>query len=158
MKKCLSIILSVLLLHLFSYAPLATETPTEKARQAMLAMQVRAAVRELGEGTFSRVRVVLYDKTEYQGYITEITADHFVIADAETGMTAPIAYREVKGIKGNNFSTGAKIGIGVAIAAGIGIVIAILAARNNEEDAPPTQCTGTAQVGAPCPPGCICIQ
>lgn len=122
------------MLHAFSYAPLASETPKEKAKKAMLASQVKAGIVSMGTGTSSRVRVVLYDKTKYDGYITEIAEDHFVIADAKTSATAPIAYPEVKGIKGNNFSTGAKIGIGVAIAATVGIIIAIIANGDDDEE------------------------
>jgi hypothetical protein len=156
MKKYLSLVISVLLLHLFSCAPLAHETPREKAKRDLLSAQVKAGISQQGAGTKSRVRVVLYDKTKYHGYITEISEDHFVVADARTGATAPIAYSEVRGIKGNNLSTGAKIGIGVAIAAAAAIVIAVVAGRNKNDDEPP--CTRTAQVGVPCPPGCVCIQ
>jgi hypothetical protein len=143
----------VLLLHVFSLAPLAYETPKEKAKKALLVAQVRAGIAELGSGKSSRVRILLDDKTRYDGYIFEIADDHFVIADAKTGVTAPIAYTEVKGIRGNNLSKGAKIGIGVAIAAAIGITVAVLAARNKNE----SQCTRTAQVGVPCPTGCVCV-
>ena len=153
MKKYFSLLLSVLIIHVFSYAPLASETPKEKARKALLATQVKAAIAELGTGESSRISVVLDDKSKYNGYVAEIAADHFVVADAKTGATAPISYSEVKGIKGHNLSTGTKIGIGVAIAAAIGITIAVLAGRN--KNAP--QCTGTAQVGVPCPAGCVCI-
>lgn len=133
MKKYLSIALSVLMLHAFSFAPLASEMPKDKARKAMLASQVKAGIAHLGTGTSSRVRVVLYDKTKYHGYITEIAEDHFVIADAKTGAMAPIAYPEVKGIKGNNLSTGAKIGIGVAIVAAVGIIAAVVASKDDDE-------------------------
>lgn len=133
MKKYLSIALSVLMLHAFSFAPLASETPRDKAKKAMLASEVKAGVAQLGTGTSARVRVVLYDKTRYHGYITEIAEDHFVVADAKTGATAPIAYPEVKGIKGNNLSTGAKIGIGVAIVAAVGIIAAIIMSKNDDE-------------------------
>ena len=133
MKKYLSLMLSVLMLHAFSYAPLASETPRDKVKKAMLASEVKAAVAHLGTGKSSVVRVVLTDKTKYHGYITEIAEDYFVVADAKTGATAPIAYPEVKGIKGNNFSTGAKIGIGVAIAAAIVIIAAIIARGDNDE-------------------------
>jgi hypothetical protein len=93
------------------------------------------------------VRVVLYDKTKYHGYITEITEDGFVVADAKTGRTAPIAYLEVKGIKGNNLSTGAKIGIGLAItAAVVGIIIAIASDDDDEAKSGDPQC-----VTFPCP-------
>jgi hypothetical protein len=155
MKKLLSLLLSVLIVHAFSYAPLAAETPKEKAKKAQLVSAVKAGVASLGTGSKSRVRVVLTDKTKYHGYITEIAEEHFVVADAKTGTTAPITYREVAGIKGNNFSTGAKIGIGIAIAAAVGIIIAVLAGRDDDRD---ESCTRTAQIGVPCPPGCVCIQ
>lgn len=148
MKKFLSIALGLLLLHTFSYAPLANETPRERAKRAMLAAEVKAGIASLGTGTSSRVRVVLYDKTNYHGYITEITEDLFVVADAKTSATAPIAYPEVKGIKGNNLSTGAKIGIGVAIAAAVGIIAAIIASSGDDDNGQSGQ---IICVTAPCP-------
>ncbi len=154
MKKYFSFLLSVLILHVFTYAPLASETPKEKAKKELLAAQVKAGIAALGTGESARVRVVLNDKTKYDGYITEIAADHFVVADAKTRATAPIFYTEVKGIKGHNLSNGAKIGIGVAVAAAIGIAIAVIG-RGNDKN--PSQCTGTSMVGVVCPPGCICI-
>ena len=132
MKKYLAIALSMMMLHTFSYTTPGIETPGEKAKKALLAAEVKAGIASLGTGTSSRVRVVLYDKTRYHGYITEIAEDFFVVADAKTGATAPIAYPEVKGIKGNNLSTGAKIGIGIAVAAAVAIVVAIIA--NGDKD------------------------
>ena len=133
MKKYLSLMLSVLMLQAFSYAPLASETPRDKVRKAMLASEVKAAVAYLGIGKSSVVRVVLADKTKYHGYITEIAENYFVVADAKTGATAPISYPEVKGIKGNNFSTGAKIGIGVAVVAAVAIIATILSNKDEDE-------------------------
>lgn len=156
MKKILSLVLSLLLLHAFSLAPLAADSPLARSRKALLASQVRAGIAHLGTGKHAVVRVVLYDKTKYYGYITEIGENAFVVADAKTGATAPIEYLEVKGIKGNNFSTGAKIGIGIAIAAAIAVIIAVVAGDDDDEDEP--ECTRPAQVGVPCPPGCFCIQ
>ncbi|MFN2492313.1 MAG: hypothetical protein ABR501_05445 [Pyrinomonadaceae bacterium] len=146
MRKYLSMALALLMLQSFAYRSLACETPREKARTALLASQVKAGVVYLGAGTSSRVRVVLYDKTKYHGYITEIADDHFVIADAKTGATAPIAYAEVKGIKGNNLSTGAKVAIGVAIAAAVvAIIVAAIASDDDSRSGDP-QCVTT-----PCP-------
>lgn len=156
MKKFLSIALSALLLHAFSLAPMAADSPRERAKKALLASQVKAGIVELGTGKSAIVRVVLYDKTKYHGHITEIGEESFVVADAKTGATAPISYTEVKGIKGNNLSTGAKIGIGVAVAAAIGIIVAIVAGRDNDDDDEP-DCVRPAQVGVPCPVGCVCI-
>ena len=134
MKKFLSLALSVLLLHATSFAGLANESPLERAKKAQLASEVKAGIAHLGIGKSSVVRVVLYDKSKYHGHITEITDEGFVVADAKTGATAPIAYSDVKGIKGNNLSTGAKIGIGVAIAAAVVIIAAIIASRDDDEN------------------------
>lgn len=144
MKKFLSLALSVLLLHVSSFAGLANESPLERVNKAQLASEVKAGIAHLGMGKSSVVRVVLYDKTKYHGYITEIGEDSFVVADAKTGATAPIAYPEVKGIKGNNFSTGAKFGIGVAIVAAVAIIIAVVASG------------GDNARQSDCPPGRIC--
>lgn len=148
MKKALSLALVALLVHTFSYASFGSTNPIEATKRGMLAAQVKAGIRQIGTGKSSVVRVVLYDKTKYHGYITEIGEEGFVVADAKTGVTAPIDYTEVKGIKGNNFSTGAKIGIGVAIAAAIGIIIAVIANGGDDEEAPFDPRCG---IRAPCP-------
>jgi hypothetical protein len=134
MKKTLSFLLSAAVLHVFTCAALANETPKEMAKRAMLAAEVKAGVASIGAGKSTRVRVLLSDKTKYHGYITEIHDDYFVVTEAKTGATAPIAYPEVKGIKGNNLSTGAKIGIGVGIAAAVAIIAVILSSRGDDDD------------------------
>lgn len=146
-KRSLSLLLSVLLVHALGFTSLANDSAAESSKRAMLASKVKAGVARLGTGASSRVRVVLYDKTSYDGYISEIGEDHFVVTDAKTGATAPIDYREVKGIKGNNLSAGAKIGIGVAIVAAVGIVAAIVASSGDDREVPrDPQC-----IRAPCP-------
>ena len=146
MKKYLSIALALLMLQSLTYAALGSGTPKDQAKSALLASQIKAGVAYLGAGTSSRVRVVLYDKTKYNGYITEIADDHFIVADAKTGATAPIAYTEVKGIKGNNLSTGAKVAIGVAIAAAVVAIIVALASDDDDLKFGDPQCVTT-----PCP-------
>lgn len=157
MRKSLALILSVLLLHAFTLASPATDSRLENNKKALLASKVKAGVAQLGTGKSSVVRVVLYDKSKYHGYITEIGEDSFVVADAKTGATAPIAFNEVKGIKGSSFSTGAKIGIGVGIAAAIAIIVAVVA-NGDDDNLEESPCTRQAQIGVPCPPGCVCIQ
>jgi len=156
MKKVLSLALSVLMLHAFSLSPSAADTPAERSKRALLAAKVKAGVTQLGTGTSARVRVLLNDKTKYHGYVTEITDDHFVVADAKTGATSPIAYPEVKGIKGNNLSSGARVGIGVAIAAAVGIIVGVT--RGGGDDENNRGPCGRASVTSPCPPGCVCAQ
>lgn len=157
MKKGLSFALAALMLHAFGLAPRADETPLEKAKRALLASEVRAGIAAIGTGKSARVRVRLVDKTEYHGYVAEIADDHFVVADAKTGATAPIHYPEVRGIKGNNLSTGAKIGIGVAVAAAVAIAIGIARSRDDDAERRDSPCR-LVGVTTPCPPGCVCIQ
>ena len=132
-RKCLSLALSVALLHALAHASFASEPPGERSKRILFASRIKAGITHLGTGESSRVRVLLNDKTKYHGYITEIGEDYFVVADAKTGATAPIDYSEVKGVKGNNFSTGAKISIGVAIAAAVAIAV-VLAAGGGDDD------------------------
>jgi len=146
-KKFLSLALSLLLLLVFSSVNLANESPLERAKKVRLESEVKAGIAYLGVGKSAVVRVVLYDKSKYHGYITEITDEDFVVADVKTGATAPIAYSEVTGIKGNNLSTGAKIGIGVAIAAAVVIIISVLASKD-EGQSPNGQ---IICVTSPCP-------
>ncbi len=57
-------------------------------------------------------------------------------------------------VKRNNLSSTAKIGIGVAIAAGV-ILAIVLATRGSDDDDSPCRPVG---IMAPCPPGCVCTQ
>ena len=147
MKKILSLALSALIIHAAGFALLADESQKDKAKRALLAAEIKSGVAAIGEGKSARVRVLLNDKSKYHGYVTEIAEDYFVVADARTGATAPIAYGEVKGIKGNNLSTGAKIGIGVAVAAAV-VIIAAIIARGGDEERPNGQ---IICVTSPCP-------
>lgn len=156
MKKSLSFVLSVLLIHAFSLAPAAADTPLERSKASLLASRVKAGVVHLGANKLAVVRVVLHDKTSYHGHITRIGDDSFVIADAKTGATAPIEYREVKGIKGNNFSTGAKIGIGIAVAGTIAIIAAALSRGDDDDEVSGTVCA-VPSVTSPCPANCVCF-
>jgi len=157
MKKTLSLALGLLLLYSLSPGRRsAANGLSEKEKKTQVSQRVKAEVRHLGAGKSSAVRVVLYDKTKYQGHITEVGEEFFVVADAKTGRTAPIAYSEVKGIKGNNFSTGAKIGIGLGAAAAAAIIIGVIRGRPREEKGPETGCKLSGVSPENCPDTCIC--
>ena len=47
-----------------------------------------------------------------------------------TGVATQVAYPNVKQVKGNNLSEGAKIAIGVAIILGLGVLLAIVIGRD----------------------------
>ena len=54
------------------------------------------------------------------------------MTDLKTGASNKVAYADVKQVKGNNLSTGAKIAIGVSVAAGLILLITILIILNSD--------------------------
>lgn len=117
--------------------------------------KVKAEVARLGVGANARVKVRLRDKTKIEGHVSEAADEHFVVTNAKTGAATTVKYSEVERIKGNNLSTGTKIGIGVAVAAAVGIIIAIVTRRGDGRNDSPCERRG---ITSPCPPGCVCTQ
>jgi VIT1/CCC1 family predicted Fe2+/Mn2+ transporter len=117
-KRLLSFTLAVLLINMV-WGRSTAYADSKAEEQARFVEQVKAGVAKLGTGTEARVEVKLRDKGKLRGYISEAGADHFVVTDVRTGAATTVAYTEVRQVKGNNLSTGAKIGIGVAIGAAI---------------------------------------
>ncbi|MDQ3061651.1 MAG: hypothetical protein M3R14_02160 [Acidobacteriota bacterium] len=119
-KKFVSILLAVLLLNA-GMGTVYAKTNTEK--EARYAEKVKQAIAKLGTGEMVLVKIKLRDKTKLEGFVSAIGDDSFVVTDIKTGVATTVAYPQVKKVKGNNLSTGAKIAIGVGIAVAILVVI-----------------------------------
>ena len=96
---------------------------SKEEKQARFAEKIKANVLKLGTGESTRVKVKLVDKGKLEGYISDAGTETFIVTDRKTGAAATVAYAQVKSIQGNNLSTGAKIAIGVGIAAAIIFII-----------------------------------
>lgn len=120
-RKILSLVLAALLVNAAGVAPAYAGTKEEK--QARLTAKVRASILKLGTGEASRVKVVLRDKTKVEGYVSAAGDESFTVTDPKTGAATAVAYPQVRGVKGNNLSTGAKIAIGAGIAAAVVFLI-----------------------------------
>lgn len=156
LKRTLTLVLVALLLQTTSLVK-TIPAVSSKERDAALAQKIKADV--MGLGRLAHVRVKFKDDTTLEGEISEIAADYFVITESKSHAPTTIAYQQVKQVKRNNLSTSAKVGIGVAVAVAVGIIIGVAKSRTKVE--PPGNgpgCVQPAQVGVPCPPGCICIQ
>ena len=117
LRKYFVLALAALLLQFLCVSPVSAASKTEK---------VKAGIMKLGVGQDARVEVKLQNKTKLTGYVTEATADSFVITD-KTGATTTVPYNDVNRVRGHNLSTGAHIAIGIGIGIGICfIVIAII--------------------------------
>jgi hypothetical protein len=89
--------------------------------------KIRAAVFKLGTGSAAQIEITLRDKTKLKGFVSEASDESFLIVDPATGTHRVIPYAQVKKIKGNNLSTGAKVAIGF----GIALVVLILVFRDH---------------------------
>lgn len=123
LKKCLALVLAIAVFQLVNAAPAVAATKAEKEVRA--AEKVRAGILKLGTGESARVKIKLRDKTKLEGYVGEAGADSFTVVDLKTGAATVVTYPSVKQAQGNNLSTGAKIAIGLGIAA---LVLVILIA------------------------------
>ena len=97
------------------------------AKEAAFTDKVKATIAKLGTGPSAQVEIKLRDKSKLKGYIKEAQEDHFVLVHGKTGATTEITYPQVKSVKGNNLSTGAKVAIGV----GIGFVILLIVLKDH---------------------------
>ena len=119
-KKLISLVISNALVLFLCVGTSVAGSKEEK--EAKLAADVKAGVSKLGTGPAAHVEIKLRDKTKLKGYVHEIAEDHFVVIDDRTGAVTTVTYPQVKQIKGNNLSTGAKITITLVI---IGVLFAI---------------------------------
>ena len=129
-QKLLSVTLIMLLINLAGIRVGYAESKEEKlARQTE---KVRAGILKLGTGEAAQVQVKLRDKSKVEGYISAAGDESFTVTSFKTGLATDVAYPQVKSVKGNNLSTGAKIAIGVGIAAAIFLIILYRALHDDD--------------------------
>lgn len=120
-KKLLAVSLVALLINLIAMTPAYAASKEEK--EARFAEKVKTNVLKVGTGQAARVKIKLRDKTKVAGYVSAADNEGFTVIDSKTGTATTIAYAQVKSVQGHNLSTGAKIAIGVGIAAAIIFII-----------------------------------
>ena len=111
-------ILSLTLACLLAQFALARTAAAAGEREARFAEKVKAGIARLGTGTDARVEVKLRDKRKLRGYVGEAGAEGFTVVDDKTGAATTVAYPQVKTVKGNNLSEGARIAIVAGIVVG----------------------------------------
>ena len=116
-KTILSVFLATLLISCFGVECVFADSTEE--RQAHLTEKIKAGIARLGTGREARVQIKLLDKRKLKGYIREATDEDFVVVETGTGVATRIPYPQVRQVRGNNLSTGAKIAIGLGILAAV---------------------------------------
>ena len=115
LKKIVCLVLTGLLINTISVN--AAYADSKEERQARFTERVKAGIARLGTGPDARVEVRLQDKTKLKGYLSEVTEEHFVVADAKTGVATQVLYPQVKQVKGQNLSSGGRIAVALALSA-----------------------------------------
>jgi hypothetical protein len=115
-ERLLALVLAMLIGSSAFVTSAAAKPDAEK--EAQLVAKVKAALANLGTGSSARVEIKLKDRTRLKGYVSETAEDHFIIVDDKAGARA-VPYPQVRQVKGNNLSNGAKIVIVVSVAIGV---------------------------------------
>jgi len=129
LKKVLSLVLVGFLLNVTGVS--SAHAGSKEEKEASFAEKVKEGISKLGTGAEARIEVKLRDKTKLKGYVSEAGEDSFVIVDEKTGATSTVTYPQVKQVKGNNLSKGAKIAIGVGVVL-LPIIIALIFASTSD--------------------------
>lgn len=125
-KKLLASVLATLMINLVCAVSAPAKPSVDK--DAQFAAKVKAAIFKLGTGPAAHVSVKLRDGTKLKGYVAEAGDDRFVVVNEKSGASTDVPYPQVKQVKGNNLSTGAKIAIGIGVAVGVLILILVVIA------------------------------
>ena len=129
LKKNCCLLLAAFMLQAALVRPAAAKADAKK--EAERAEKVRAEMSKLGTGADARVKVELRDKTKLEGFVSEAGAEHFAVTD-KSGTTTRVSYEQVRKVRGHNLSTGAKVGIGVAVGAAVTLLVLYLVYAANE--------------------------
>lgn len=120
-RKLVALLLVAMVINLAGARLAYADSKDEK--QARFAEKIKANVLKLGTGEATRVKVKLRDQSKLEGFISDAGAETFTVTNRKTGVATTVAYPEVKSVQGNNLSTGAKIAIGVGIAAALIFIV-----------------------------------
>ena len=116
-----AVVLVALLLNIT--CPSSASAGNSAEKEARFAQKVKQEIAKLGTGPDARVDLKLRDKTKLKGYITEVGDESFSVVDDKTGSATTVIYPQVKQVKGNNLSSGAKIAIAIGIIVAVAVII-----------------------------------
>ena len=122
-KKFITLAVIGILIHVTCASVAMAKNPSDK--EASFAEKVKAGIAKLGTGKDSLVKVKLRDGTRLNGYLSEVNENSFVVTDRKTGAATTVLYPQVKQVKGNNLSSGAKIAIAIGALLALTIVLAV---------------------------------
>ena len=125
MKKTTATLIAALIINLTIGGVRVAAAKTKPGKEAQRAEKVKAGILKLGLGKDALAEVKLRDGMTVRGYVSKADDNSFVVTDVRTGRLTVVPYSDVTRATGNNFSTGAKIAVGVGIAAAAAVILFI---------------------------------
>lgn len=117
-KKCLSTVFIGLMICGVNLQIVSAQTNTDNSVE-----KVKTDVFKRGTGEKSKVVVKMKDGTKRKGFISQAGEGSFDLTDSKTKQTTAVAYRDVAEVKKQGWSKGAKIALGVGIAAAVTVFV-----------------------------------
>ncbi len=96
--------------------------------------EIKKSILKRGTGEKQRISVKMLNGTKMKGYINQAGEDSFTLTDSNTRQSTVLAYRDIAKVGSSGLSKGAKIAIGVGIAAGATLIILYVAFQNAIRD------------------------
>ncbi len=119
MRKGVTVVAIVLLLHMFILPARSIAAPAADLKRAL---KIRSQIQALGVGEQARLEVKLKDGSRLKGYVNEARDECFIMTEDANNRVVTVPYPQVRQAKGHNLSTGTKILIGI----GVLVIVAIL--------------------------------
>jgi len=122
-KKCLSLVFIGLLTFAVNLKFISAQSDTNNSVEVNKVEKIKTTVNRRGTGEKSKVVVKMKNGTKLKGYISQTGEDSFDLTDSKTKQTTAVAYGDVAQVKKQGLSKGAKIALGIGIAAAVTVVV-----------------------------------
>jgi hypothetical protein len=99
LKKMTALALAGLLLNVVCAVPIRASGGKQDKKDAKHAAKIKRQIGLLGKGPEAHVELKLRDQTELEGYVSETSADHFVITDEKSAALTTVTYAQVEKLK-----------------------------------------------------------
>ena len=129
-KTNISILIAILIFQFIFIAPASGQSSNAGTESA----KIKETLAKRGIGEKSKVKIKLRDGREIKGYIAELNADDFVIAESKTNVRTTIAYADAAKVKKSGLPLGAKIGIAALVVGAVAVVVIAAGVKNLDDN------------------------
>ena len=130
LKTTGSFLIAISVFQFLFIAPAFAQNLTDAAETA----KIKTALTKRGTGEKAKIKIKLRDGREIKGWIAELNADDFVIADSKTKNQTKIFYNDVVKVKKSGLSLGAKLGIAALVVGAAAVIVIAVGVKNLDDN------------------------